>query len=447
MACRVVIFTLLLLTWTTGAKGVSLIVEGSLPRGTATEMTLQVQIKNLTEEDVAGDLEDLVVSRLKIYLPDHPEGSLPIVFSGKDTTGTLSDYEMEFLTQPEQSANEDGLSFDLEMTLRVIDNGSTTSLNSLLEEYQAVKVNAIYQDVTGAETELDTPTSITQENGVANEAPESLAVASTHKSLVFSWADKETIAYNDDSQKAPRGTTVVLIDTTTTESGEYNFLAKTYKEDPGEEEVDGSCTFTTTDTTCNVSPCSNDSDQSPAYIDVSTLENISGIEYRTKATGTKVTFAGLDTTKTYAAFAFYEPSGLILSNCVLGTPIENVSLTELNGADPAGPGNASCFLATAAYGHSLHPHLDLLRAFRDDVLLRFPLTQKLVLWYYEYSPPLAHIIAQSEGLKALTRGLLWPVVALLYLAYHPLVILLGIFFGLMSWSGLKWINRGLEAQR
>jgi hypothetical protein len=73
-----------------------------------------------------------------------------------------------------------------------------------------------------------------------------------------------------------------------------------------------------------------------------------------------------------------------------------------------------CFIATAAYGTETAGQLDILRDFRDQVLLENALGSRFVAAYYRVSPPLADFIARSDFLRAIVREVLVdPVVNLL----------------------------------
>jgi len=65
-----------------------------------------------------------------------------------------------------------------------------------------------------------------------------------------------------------------------------------------------------------------------------------------------------------------------------------------------------CFIATAAYGTPTAEQIDVLRDFRDVVLLKSTVGSQLVALYYRLSPPIADFIARSDSLRALVRELL-----------------------------------------
>ncbi|HUU63928.1 MAG TPA: CFI-box-CTERM domain-containing protein [Dehalococcoidia bacterium] len=75
-------------------------------------------------------------------------------------------------------------------------------------------------------------------------------------------------------------------------------------------------------------------------------------------------------------------------------------------AETTPEGEGPCFIATAAYGTASASEIDVLRAFRDEVLLESKVGSQLVEWYYQTSPPVADFISEHEGLRTLVRELL-----------------------------------------
>jgi len=100
------------------------------------------------------------------------------------------------------------------------------------------------------------------------------------------------------------------------------------------------------------------------------------------------------------------------------------SLADLQGTEFGGYGHPSetnggvCFIATAAYGTDTAKELDILREFRDGVLLPNSLGAKFVSLYYKISPPIASFISQHEVLRTAVRlGLVDPIVKILTWSY------------------------------
>jgi len=75
-----------------------------------------------------------------------------------------------------------------------------------------------------------------------------------------------------------------------------------------------------------------------------------------------------------------------------------------------------CFVAGAAYGTPLDERIDVLRAFRDRVLMKSGSGKKLVDAYYTCGKSLADPVARNEGLRFVVQVLLLPVIGIAKMA-------------------------------
>jgi uncharacterized repeat protein (TIGR01451 family) len=92
----------------------------------------------------------------------------------------------------------------------------------------------------------------------------------------------------------------------------------------------------------------------------------------------------------------------------------------------------ACFIATAAYGSPLEPHVQALREFRDQQLQRFALGRAFIAFYYRHSPPIAELIAAHDSLRFLARAILTPVVLLVVYPVGSLAVIILMFAALAS---------------
>jgi hypothetical protein len=92
--------------------------------------------------------------------------------------------------------------------------------------------------------------------------------------------------------------------------------------------------------------------------------------------------------------------------------LKQLTQAEIECGSPVAQGRKRgyCFVATAAFGSRFDAEVAVLRRFRDRVLARSVLGRCFIRVYETLSPPLAMLIADSAGGRALARCLLRPLV-------------------------------------
>jgi M6 family metalloprotease-like protein len=148
-------------------------------------------------------------------------------------------------------------------------------------------------------------------------------------------------------------------------------------------------------------------------------------ESRTRLGSTGAALSFVDSN--YLATDYYEVSAVDANGnesqaATLGVPTTGTgtATTALSGAGGGGSSNG-CFIATAAYGSFLDPHVESLRKFRDRYLLTNPVGRVIVSFYYKYSPPIAVFIGSHESLRTITRWALTPIV---FAAEYPVLFII-----------------------
>ena len=79
-------------------------------------------------------------------------------------------------------------------------------------------------------------------------------------------------------------------------------------------------------------------------------------------------------------------------------------------------GGNKCFIATAAFGSYLDPHVIVLQNFRDQCLVTNAPGRAFVEFYYNHAPPLAGFLQKHEFLKIAVR---WILTAIIYAVKFP----------------------------
>lgn len=100
--------------------------------------------------------------------------------------------------------------------------------------------------------------------------------------------------------------------------------------------------------------------------------------------------------------------------------------TNSTNTGTANPTNKKgCFIATAALDSEIHPHVQFLREYRDKVLLKSSHKkqfEKILDWYYRYSPTVADAMNKDKNLKSVIK----------YVVVYPIVLSLKIFVKLVG---------------
>ena len=139
--------------------------------------------------------------------------------------------------------------------------------------------------------------------------------------------------------------------------------------------------------------------------------------------GTKVDLVAI----TEGFYYFYEWTGDVGTIADVNSAATNITMNDdysITADFRFGP-FGWCFIATAAYGTDTAEEIDILREFRDSVLLPSGLGARFVSFYYRTSPPIADFISRHEVLRTAVRvGFVDPIVKIL------------------TWSHALWSARG-----
>jgi hypothetical protein len=126
-----------------------------------------------------------------------------------------------------------------------------------------------------------------------------------------------------------------------------------------------------------------------------------------ECTEPECTIYDLDVTKTYYfVVRAFDSNGNTSDSSNEVELHEGVAINSTGSS--GGGGGGGCFIATAAYGSPLEPHVRLLCQFRDRFLLTNGPGKIFVKYYYKYSPPAANIISKNDVLRAVVCIFLLP---------------------------------------
>lgn len=98
---------------------------------------------------------------------------------------------------------------------------------------------------------------------------------------------------------------------------------------------------------------------------------------------------------------------------------EQIVLNSGNAGNPQSPAGSGggCLIATAAFGSDLAPQVQLLRGFRDGIVLKTAAGTSFMnvfnAWYYSFSPLVAQYERDQTWLREIVKTLVYPLLAIL----------------------------------
>ncbi len=159
-----------------------------------------------------------------------------------------------------------------------------------------------------------------------------------------------------------------------------------------------------------VDPVTAINTNSPSYVlelqgNSTTTPTLSDARIRGLINDTKYCFALGNMDQTGIISYFPNATTLADTNKVCAVPTDVVGLLD----------DKSCFIATATFGSQMAPEVVTFREFRNKFLLTSSVGKQFVRYYYKYGPIAAKWVSESEILRGISLGVLWPLLILVKL--------------------------------
>ena len=310
--------------------------------------------------------------------------------------------------------------------IRIEKNSNIAGNNESIGDLIDASSKSVVLRVAFKTNEDDSPVAISQDitikriTAAVTDAPELQSITANNQTLAIKWNPKSEVNYSDGVARSAPSTLVMVFgpaaDSNVDDINTAAKIADTSETGSGDTAAPGgTCRFVPGAVGQECITCADDN----AYIsdDANGLNALKGsgtntvlAAYKTADSGSGLTsFSNLENGVTYTVALQYI-RGTKVSNCLQGSPVEDLSLLEFNSNEKASTSDPRCFIATAAFGSSLDPYVENLRWLRDQYLLSNPIGQFLVSVYYVFSPKYALMLDNSPELKPWFQALLLPLV-------------------------------------
>lgn len=380
-------------------------VSGNIPRDTSLDyFDVTITVTDISKTTPAAG-EDLFKDRLRIWLTELSSSTSEYVPFEGGTPVTKVPFTVRLTSNIVQTGNSNNLT-DFTYNVRIAANATGGLKDNLLTGGKtSTKLQVYYYEDKKPEPEVKAENiTIAINTAIVKSAPIGVSANGTHRSITVKWSDASSATWSDGKSIAPSKLVAVAIDKSSSLADVPAYLYDSTSSTDADA-AEGSCVYVSDSDTCI--QCS---DTEHHYLNPSKLGTLTGqgvFVATAEASANEVSISGLENDKPYAVFTFFTPGGLTRSACLTATPVENTTWSERNGEGDAKLSDPKCFIATAAYGSSLHRNLKPLRWFRDRVLLRSKIGAEFVDWYYQNGPSAAKVVANYPALQLAVQAVLW----------------------------------------
>ena len=375
------------------AFGASVKITGSIPlQKPVSEIRLDILVTDIEQKDIVTDYRDL-----KSYLEILVKGNAAS-YTEADAQNTNNKYLITYEDSiPDEKPN------NYSVTIKVKLSKLSGSIDDDMEN-NSLRVKAKYKkDSESLET------SLTRSNLVFTAAPSFAAdkpIIGSHKQLLINISGVNTVATSAGQEKTPSAIYAYAFKVEENVPQEFDLPARLFEVNNDNPRL-VSCKLVKPSGNRGecLQKCTGENDtRTNVYLDHTEIanKNIPNLFVnRISVSPNKelsLSLGGLDNQTRYFVFLVYD-QGTKASECLVGEPSVNYTLTELNGEKEATVVDLRCFIASATYGSPLAQEVKVFRWFRDHVLEKNILGRAAIRLYNTLSPTMAEWVRHNATLR------------------------------------------------
>lgn len=367
-------------------------IEGSIPlRKPISEIDLDIVVSSVEPKDQLADYSDI-----KSYLEVLVKGNT-VAFTDADAQNSNNKYLVTY-----QNSFADPKPNNYTVTIKIKLRKLSGTIDDDLEN-NSLRVKAKYKKDSES-----TETLISRSNLVFTAAPSfspELPIVGSHKQLLVNMKAVSTVSTSTGQEKTPNVVYAYAFKVDDSSPQEFDLPARIF--DANSDPKPTTCRLIAPSSNRGecLQKCAGENDgRTNVYLDHTEIANRNFENlYVNRAIITpnadvSLTLGGLENQKKYFVFLVYE-QGTKASECLVGEPSINYTLTELNGEKEASVVDLRCFIASATYGSPLAQEVEVFRWYRDHILQQTFAGRMLIKTYYRVSPMLAQWVHENPTIR------------------------------------------------